>query len=394
MFRTTLNGRPYGSFRIDIRTKCVGRIKKSTGVYPRSQNADKKVAGIVEMLKELDESRDVQRLSLIKSGKVKLLDAYQDWQLGRPSFIAAHANDPFITAVSDWIETSGLSEYTNRSRSHMLARLQTLGFATEHTTVRDTPDILRRCRARYEGEGKSATFNQFRSYLLTFLRHYCGYDDDVYIYKHSLKVRTLQLKNVRPHHPLHTFSDFLDLLHIVNPSRGSNATPKTPTDYRSWIAFMVFTGVRPTEFFYGRWERDKETGHIHVLGGKTPNADRVIPSIVWLPPEKRPEFGLGQRLDALDVSYRVRDFRRTYSLWLENAGVPKSRISLYLGHGPRDITSLYQKQRATRHVLDDDRARLLAWIEKQKSTPAKKTKRVWADSTARFVTSLLASSKK
>jgi hypothetical protein len=392
LFRAKRNGKPYGSYLLDVVTKSVGRIRNSTGVYPRTRNADKVVSAITEMIYDLDESRDVERLALIKSGKVGVLDALNDWQLGRTSFIADHANESLEESLNNWIETSGQSTHTKRTRTNMVRRLKSLGLLTEESLVRDLPDILRRCRARYDGEGKSSAFNQFRSYSLTFLRHYCGYDDDIFIYKHCLKIRTLPIKKIREHHPLATFSEFLDLLEVVNPARGSNDDPKNPTDYRSWIAFMVFTGTRPTEFFGGRWERDKKTGHIHILGEKTANADRVVPSIVWLPPIARPEFGLPQRLEKLEVPQRVRDFRRTYSLWLESAGVPRNRISLYMGHGPRDMTTLYQKQRPTTDLLNEDRQRILDWIESQKASQNKKTKRVWADSTANFLAKLVAAS--
>jgi integrase len=88
----------------------------------------------------------------------------------------------------------------------------------------------------------------------------------------------------------------------------------------------------------------------------------------------------------------VRDFRRTYSLWLESAGVPRNRISLYMGHGPRDMTTLYQKQRPTTDLLNEDRQRILDWIESQKASQNKKTKRVWADSTDNFLAKLVAAS--
>ena len=394
LFRARRNGKPYGSFLLDVITKSVGRIRNSTGVYPRTRDAERMVAAITEMVYDLDTSRDVERLALIKSGKVGPLDALKDWQLGRSNFIADHANKSLEMSLNEWIRTSGLSGYTNRTRTQMVSRLRTLGLVTDESLVRDLPDILRRCRNRYDSEVKSAAFNQFRSYLLTFLRHHCGYDDDIFIYKYCLKIRTLPLKTIREHHPLLTFTEFLDLIDVVNPKYGNNDNPKVPTDYKSWIAFMVFTGTRPTEFYEGHWERDKKTGHIHILGTKTANADRVVPSIVWLPPLKRAEFGLPQRLEKLGVPQRVRDCRRTYALWLESAGVPRNRISLYMGHGPRDMTALYQKQRPTTEILNEDRQRILDWIETQKNAPAKKEKRVWADSTVKFLTNLVTSTPK
>lgn len=85
------------------------------------------------------------------------------------------------------------------------------------------------------------------------------------------------------------------------------------------------------------------TGHLRINGVKTANASRLVPHVVWLKPALRSPHGLHQRLDALDppTAVRARDFRRTASIWFEEAGIPRSRLSYYLGHGTRDMTSFY-----------------------------------------------------
>src|SRR5690349_5271716 len=42
------------------------------------------------------------------------------------------------------------------------------------------------------------------------------------------------------------------------------------------------------------------------------------------------------------------DLRRSFAVWLEDAGVPRSRRKLYLGHAAGDVTALCE----TRELLD------------------------------------------
>ena len=53
-------------------------------------------------------------------------------------------------------------------------------------------------------------------------------------------------------------------------------------------------------------------------------------------------------------------------MWYEQAGVPRSRYAYYLGHGPKDMTALYEQRTPTKEELDADRTSLLAWLEVQK----------------------------
>ena len=38
----------------------------------------------------------------------------------------------------------------------------------------------------------------------------------------------------------------------------------------------------------------------------------------------------------------VYDLRRSYATWLEAAAIPRTRRKLYLGHGARTVTDLYE----------------------------------------------------
>ena len=70
VFRQSFKGVHFGTIRLDIRTKCVGRIQKSTGIGVNIPNSTRLFNQIKEMIKELDVSRDYDKLLLIKTGKI------------------------------------------------------------------------------------------------------------------------------------------------------------------------------------------------------------------------------------------------------------------------------------------------------------------------------------
>jgi len=55
------------------------------------------------------------------------------------------------------------------------------------------------------------------------------------------------------------------------------------------------------------------------------------------------------------------DLRRTYANWLEGAGIPRTRRRLYMGHGARDVTDLYETHQVLQ-FLREDAAKLADFI--------------------------------
>ena len=385
VFRQSFKGVHFGTIRLDIRTKCVGRIQKSTGIGVNIPNSTRLFNQIKEMIKELDVSRDYDKLLLIKTGKVKLLDCLKDFQLGRQSFISSYSNHPLLDEFNKYIKVSGLSEKTKSSYKQSVKHLANISLITPDTKVRDIPDILRITRNRYEQERKSVSFNRVRGYLLSFLRKHCSYEETNPILVNTKNIKSLPLKHIREHHPITSYHQLVSLLNIINSKYGKNKNIDTRLPYDEWILFWCFTGLRPDEFYNGKWTRDKKTGHIRILGTKTSNANRVVPNVFWLSPEKRNQYGLTERLTKLDVPYRPRDFRRTYSVFLELINIPQSRIRYYMGHGNVGVTQLYQTNIPTEQILNEDMNSIKEWIGIQRNIQITNEKRAWSQTPKSFL---------
>lgn len=384
--RIKVNGRwkQVGSYTIDLRTKTVGRLFKSTGVFPETKNALDLVREIKLMVKDLDVQRDERKLGQIKLGKVRLLDALAAYKAGRLNFAEAHAGESLRKSLAHWLKGVSASEYTTKQFAHYLKRLDKLELVRDETTVREIPDIVRRLRVKFSREGKAVYFRSLRQMFISYLKNHLGYDDDSVILKQILRTPLIKARFRREHHPIRSVHDLVDLGKRINTAGRWN---RREVDYKSWVYFMSFTGLRPTEFAKGLWERDQETGHLRVNGTKTLNAKRVIPNVMWLNPESRSLTNLQMRLINLDppTPVRSRDFRRTAAIWYEQAGVPRSRYSYYLGHGAKDVTGLYEKRTPTKEELDEDKRTLLNWIERQRTTARPKKARVWSPRSATFI---------
>jgi hypothetical protein len=365
-----LNGAwtPVGSFLVDVRTQSVGRIAKASGVYPDTRHGTELLLQIKIMIRELDTNREIAKLTQIKQGKLHLLDALAAWKSGRLTFAESYAGDPLIPKLEQWLSTSPVSPITVKQYRNYVLRLQRLTMLTPAMKVRDCGDVLRAARLLLAKENKAVYFGNIRRMFMSFLVHHLGYDAESHVLRDVKRVLPIKITTRREHHPLRGPRDLIDLGTRINTTgRWGNRG----IDYKSWIYFMALTGMRPTEFERGLWERCDATGHLRILGTKTRNAVRVIPLIIWMEPEVRTLGNLQMRLVNLRPTtvVRARDFRRTSAVWYEQAGVPRSRYSYYLGHGPKDMTALYESRVPTKDELDADRATLLAWMEQQRVAP-------------------------
>src|SRR6185312_6313905 len=104
---------------------------------------------------------------------------------------------------------------------------------------------------------------------------------------------------------------------------------------------MAVTGMRPNEM-WGKWSVEADRVRIH--GTKTTGAERVVPRVPGhLAPPRITYRAFREALaQATDGQMTPYDLRRTYANWLESAGVIRTHRRLYLGHGAKDVTDLYE----------------------------------------------------
>lgn len=113
---------------------------------------------------------------------------------------------------------------------------------------------------------------------------------------------------------------------------------------------MATTGMHAKEY-WGRWHVAAD--RVHVYGTKRGGRDRDVP-LVMRPAV--PKYNRRKFEDDLRDRTRmivVYDLRRTYANWMESAGIPRTRRRLYMGHGEKDVTDLYEHHEVTAFLSED-----------------------------------------
>jgi len=125
--------------------------------------------------------------------------------------------------------------------------------------------------------------------------------------------------------------------------------------------------MRPEEVFeeHGNGWSVVDDG-IQIRGTKSRAAQRVVSRVGVLvkPRTGRLAFYRSLRRPG-QGTVSPYDLRRTYAQWLDLARIPQFRQDYYMGHGPRDLNTLYKRAREVRAYLIEDAAALARLVGQQ-----------------------------
>jgi integrase len=332
-----------GNLNIDRSFRSVGRIKRSTGT--RNKTLARQLDA---MLTTLWQAGRVDILNAIKAGPKKgglsILDVWSRYRVQELDRLpTVETLKPLASSLRHWLRTAKTGAHNKQGRASAVRAI--LALAPKDAGVQHLPEILR----GYE-TGPSM-FNRTRAAMLAFLRDTPG---------------------IGKRHKLH------DMVADVRPMRearkaGARLTPDEvgllaekmlPYDREVWS--LATTGMRTkSEYFDGQWtveQTDAGSYVVKIHGTKTESAQRMVPHC-W--PVLPPQIGYEQfrRLMHKATGGKVRpyDLRGTYATWLEEVGIPLSRVKAYLGHSMRTPTDYYTRK-DVREFLVSDAEKLRAYI--------------------------------
>lgn len=327
------------TLNIDRKFRGVGRIKRRTGTTVPAVRAK-----INRMLTALFEEGRLDVLRAIRDGKLsplQVLDAYTRKSLDKlPTGDTAQS---FDTAFGNWLD--GLRVPDDYSDDHM----RSLGasrkvLAKYKGTVADLPATLERLRDTV-GKTHPRTFNLARAAALAFVRSK---------YKRShplwLAVAAVEPRKVLPSRTRSPLS----------PEQMRGFFPRPESDDVDALAWTMATSGMHQKELWGRW--NARADRIHIVGTKRGGRVRDVPLVLApaVPRMHRRTFEdkLRERTGRAIVPY---DLRRTYANWLESAGIPRTRRRLYMGHGEKDVTDMYEAHEVG-SFLADDAVKLRAFV--------------------------------
>lgn len=334
------------------------RFVRTTEVYVGERNAESTVREMKLMIKELIRNRDKSTLKKIEDKSLSLASAHKWWREGRVHLAQGYEKYRVVQEWKTYYTESGLADKTKTNRLAIVAALVAKGFLTSDTVVNDLPAVLKKARKHYDLTKQAAAFNTIRIEMGAFLTKGLGMDSDSPFVRDLMRIRKLDQGKRKDHHPFETPRECAAFCRKIleRPSPYSGL-------YVESVLFLCKHGLRPEEFERGLFKIDPQTDHLSVGGTKNVNAKRVVPLSSFF--EKQPpKIGtLNMMFKRMGSPVRCRDFRRTFSIWCEAAGIPQARISAYMGHGAKTMTQRYQATAPKQATLDQDRDALHRWQE-------------------------------
>ena len=342
------------SLKIDRVFPGVGRINRSSGTHVRETfNA------VNGMFTQLYLTGRLDLLRQVRARTVEPIVLYDAFRRGRLVEIPdAAALRPLIESFTRWREAGNPRTGRPWSRWYALAhkdaerRLDAL--ARPFAKITDLPAIVTQLRIDYAD--RRSTFNNHRISCLSFARAVCGKQSPTYM--QLAAIEPYSMKRARaPHHPL-SVAELLEWEKKLDE----------PTAACCWA--LATTGMRPGEYWSYKggpavpWERLLDRIAIH--GTKTDAGARAVPDLGRC--KAAPAISRQAFVDRLarqtSGAFQPYDLRRTFANWIEQAGLPRSRVMLYLGHAIRNVTDLYTTHEVSQ-FLRDDAKRVRSWMTEE-----------------------------
>lgn len=312
--------------RLDRRFRHVGRIKREWGTDHKP--TIRAMEGMMTALFTrgyLDILRGLQDKTY---SPLQVYDAYRTDSLERlPS---AKTIVPLVSTMREWIANKRCSEEHRASMRQSLRYIESQ--ARSNAAVADLPAIV----MKLDHTLPDSSFNHLRVHVLGFLRSTLKRSHPLYTQVWDIEPHTVTA--TRQNHP-RTTAEMVALTKKLSAGHARNA----------WG--MALTGMGPKEY-WGRWHIGVD--RIHVFGTKRKGRDRDIPLVQRISTPYATPKAFAEALKHVDGNLSTPyDMRRSYANWMEAAGIIRARRMMYLGHGKKDVTDLYEQHEVQAFLLED-----------------------------------------
>lgn len=320
-------GKPVGSLVLEWERRPIGRIYRATGLRPSAANAK-----VIPRLKAACEV-------LFQQGRLDVLEAVRDGlvhpmmllQAQRTETLSLLPTPAHLTAFAGRMHAWAEATRNANSRTNRHAVRRKLEALAPQGTVGELPAIV--ARAMKTLAATPATANRLREQAMAFVRDELGLGHPIHEALHAIPALETTPVRKRQH---------------LTPAEFAATLPQLGPAAQVWQA-LCLTGMNPKEYWQDGWEVDGIALRIH--GQKARDRRRVVPLLAPLAPPSVSQDVLIWWLRKL--GFTPYDARRSYSRWLEDAGIPPWRVRAYMGHAPANQTEGYQRGDMTRYLVGD-----------------------------------------
>ena len=141
---------------------------------------------------------------------------------------------------------------------------------------------------------------------------------------------------------------------IVRLSGRVRARTGAPSDQPiDLMALTIYLSGMNWKEYVGQWEIEKDC--LHVAGTKREGRDRRVPYTYALMRQASCSYKTFRSKLSIASEGKVLpgDLRRGFAHLLEQAGIPRIRRRLYLGHRVRDVSDLYETHDVRGFLVED-----------------------------------------
>ena len=329
-------------------------VRIDVRVAPRLDADAKTARAVAVMLRELwRQSRYRGLVKEIANGARDAMAVYERYRASDLDQVAPIFEDRELEGVVDaWIARLDSSEsHKHRSRQCFTALSKQTRRAVR---LSDLPGLIRSYRALCITNKTPRAFNYARSVTLTLLketlgaRHplYAGVQDAAKLKEAKDGVKGLSIEQAL------AVRAKLERIELHPGGRKEPDHRPGQRAARVWWA-MCTTGMGATEF-WGTWTVLEDRVRIvgtkregRAWGGEGRDVPRASTPV-------RPELTKDrfQKILAM-VGASPYQGRKTFAVWMENAGIPRTRRKLYMGHAAADVTDLYERHDITAFLAED-----------------------------------------
>lgn len=309
-----------GTYLLDRRFPGVGRVRRATGT-----NSRKMFGALNDMLSNLWANGRLDVLLSIRDGQVHPMQVWAKIrEVGLDRLPRIDDMIP-LSSMLEWAETFRASKHHRENVQSCIRIL--LATTMENRTVQDLANVLR----QYRETARPRMFNVVRTACQAFLRDRFGRRHPLYAAVADVPALPYRAGKVAP-----LTKEAMLALELPQPLYGM-----------AWS--MALTGMGPGEY-WGRWEASSD--RVHVYGTKRVHRERIVPRISEpvIPACTIQTFRKRFKAATGSIPYAL---RHTFSHWLEAAGVPQSRIDLYMGHDARTVRQTYLWHEVEPHLVED-----------------------------------------
>lgn len=334
---------------LDRHFRGVGRIKRATGTTSRRM-----YDRITAMCTELYEDGRLDILRALRTGELSFLQVYEAHRKrALEQLPLGLTGQPLGRALQTWIDTLRVPEdYSQSHRTSLTTSRKYLEQVDPRARVVDLPAVLETLRESL-GREHARSFNLARSAAMAYVRATLKRNHPLWLACAAVEPR--KVEKVTKRRPLSP-----DMMRALFPHPETNKLDRV-----AWA--MCTTGMHAKEY-WGAWAIEGDC--IRIWGTKRAGRVRRVPLV--LPPATPPWKHRRNFEDALRDRTRdlvAYDLRRTFAHWMELAGVPRTRRRLYMGHGIKDVTDLYEEHEVAA-FLEEDATKLRAFLHLDAAAPA------------------------